>query len=205
MIELGVSILKDAMGGVNAGAYFFALSENPDDETRSTSATFLPVPPRQNLYLLLGHQATKVVLDTTHSGKVEATGVECASNVTELPLELAAAKEVILSAGALHTPQILMLSGIGDERHLSSVGIQTVVDLPGVGANHHDHPLIISAHSSKSLLVLKHTPESYLTFIQKSTSPSKSQTSPTTPPGPQNSAPSTMKNGKASLLPSFYD
>ena len=53
-----------------------------------------------------------------------------------------ATKEVILAAGALHTPQILQLSGIGDNALLQSVGIETVVDLPGVGRNFQDHPTL---------------------------------------------------------------
>lgn len=50
-----------------------------------------------------------------------------------------AKKEVILSAGAINSPQLLLLSGIGPKNHLNSVGIRTVVDLPGVGENLHNH------------------------------------------------------------------
>ena len=51
-----------------------------------------------------------------------------------------ATKEVILCAGAINTPQLLMLSGIGPSSHLSSFGIETVVDHPAVGQNLSDHP-----------------------------------------------------------------
>ncbi|KAF2367609.1 Glucose-methanol-choline oxidoreductase C-terminal [Trinorchestia longiramus] len=51
-------------------------------------------------------------------------------------------KEVILSAGAIDSPKLLMLSGIGPKQHLESVGIRTLVDLPGVGQNFQDHPSI---------------------------------------------------------------
>ena len=50
-----------------------------------------------------------------------------------------AAREVIVSAGAIHSPQILMLSGIGDAGHLREVGVPVVRDLPGVGRNYRDH------------------------------------------------------------------
>jgi choline dehydrogenase len=50
-----------------------------------------------------------------------------------------ASREVILSAGAIHSPHILMLSGIGDAEHLRSHGVDTVHDLPGVGQNYRDH------------------------------------------------------------------
>lgn len=54
-----------------------------------------------------------------------------------------ATHEVIVCAGAIQSPKILMLSGIGDPAHLREVGVPGRVDLPGVGANFHDHPLTI--------------------------------------------------------------
>jgi len=50
-----------------------------------------------------------------------------------------AKKEVILTAGTINSPQLLLLSGIGPKNHLNSVGIRTVLDLPGVGENLHNH------------------------------------------------------------------
>ncbi|MDR7127583.1 GMC family oxidoreductase N-terminal domain-containing protein [Pseudotabrizicola sp. 4114] len=57
---------------------------------------------------------------------------------------ISASSRVILSSGALKTPQILMLSGIGPAAHISKFGISPKVDLPGVGENFHDHPLVAS-------------------------------------------------------------
>lgn len=51
-------------------------------------------------------------------------------------------KEIILSAGSLQSPQILMLSGVGPRDHLEKMGIHTIVDLPGVGENLQDHVAI---------------------------------------------------------------
>ena len=53
-----------------------------------------------------------------------------------------ASREVLLCAGAVHSPQLLMLSGIGPARHLESLGIRIEADLAGVGANYHDHPAV---------------------------------------------------------------
>lgn len=56
-------------------------------------------------------------------------------------------KEAILAAGAIHTPQLLQISGIGSASHLSSINVTTVVDLPGVGQNFHDHVFLIVVNS----------------------------------------------------------
>lgn len=57
---------------------------------------------------------------------------------------------MVLAAGAIHTPQILQLSGIGDPTLLSALGIETMVDLPGVGANFQDHTRISITHRCRS-------------------------------------------------------
>jgi choline dehydrogenase-like flavoprotein len=56
---------------------------------------------------------------------------------------ISAAREVILSAGAIGSPQLLLLSGIGPADHLGSVGVPVAHDLPGVGENLHDHPYVV--------------------------------------------------------------
>jgi choline dehydrogenase len=69
-----------------------------------------------------------------------ATGVDAARAAGPRPL--LASREVLLCAGAIHSPQLLMLSGIGPARHLESLGIAVKADLAGVGANYHDHPAV---------------------------------------------------------------
>src|SRR5690606_39476396 len=64
-----------------------------------------------------------------------AVGVELTDGRT-----VRARREVVLSGGTVQTPQILMLSGIGPAAHLKKMGIEVVLDAPGVGANYHDHP-----------------------------------------------------------------
>jgi choline dehydrogenase-like flavoprotein len=59
-------------------------------------------------------------------------------------------REIILAAGAVRTPGILQRSGVGSEPLLSSLGITTVVDLPGVGSNFQDQPTLYMTFSCKS-------------------------------------------------------
>jgi choline dehydrogenase-like flavoprotein len=151
MQELNIPILKDSMGGDDAGAFWYTLSLDSTNETRSTSQNFY-TPSRPNLHLLTNNQVGKVIFQS-QGLNVSATGVEFSRGEGEEIGQVSAMKEVILAAGALHTPQILQLSGIGDTSHLSSLGIETVVNLPGVGANYQDHPLLITGQSSKFLLL----------------------------------------------------
>lgn len=74
----------------------------------------------------------RVLLDET-----TATGVEFVKDSETF--NVSADKEVILSAGAIHSPKLLQVSGIGPESLLEAAGIETVVDLPGVGQNFQDH------------------------------------------------------------------
>lgn len=147
MKELNVPILQDSMGGNAVGAFWFLLSMDPRDETRSTSESFYPRN-RPNLHLLIKSQVTQIVFQYRDS-KVTATGVEFSTGKSGDKNQVSATKEVILAAGALHTPQILQLSGIGDRNQFSSLGIKAVVDLPGVGQNYQDHPLLVTVQSGR--------------------------------------------------------
>jgi choline dehydrogenase len=95
------------------------------------SYTF-PYMDRPNLTVLTAALVTRVTLE----GK-RATGVEIAYNGKSV--RIGAGSEVILSLGAIHTPKVLMQSGIGDESDLRRLGIPTVQHLPGVGQNFQDH------------------------------------------------------------------
>ncbi|KII87002.1 hypothetical protein PLICRDRAFT_43712 [Plicaturopsis crispa FD-325 SS-3] len=110
-----------------------------NQRTYSASAFFAPNQKRSNLLVLTGAQATKIVLANV-SGSVKATGVKFSANGTAYSVN--ATKEVIVSTGAVKTPQLLELSGIGDSALLKSLNITTMVDLPGVGTNFQDHMLI---------------------------------------------------------------
>lgn len=98
----------------------------------STEKAFVrPARKRRNLTILTSAFATKVLLEGRR-----AYGVEFLKN-GEI-YEVIAKREVVLSAGAFHSPQLLMLSGIGPKKHLDEVGIETLIDLP-VGEKMYDH------------------------------------------------------------------
>jgi choline dehydrogenase len=94
-----------------------------------------PYMDRPNLTVLTQALVTQI----TFEGK-RATGVEC--TYSGRAHRISARHEVVLSLGAIHTPKVLMQSGIGDEVELQRLGIPLVQRLPGVGQNFQDHPAI---------------------------------------------------------------
>ncbi|KAJ7824447.1 aryl-alcohol oxidase [Mycena olivaceomarginata] len=115
---------------------------------RSSAATSYLGPSfmsKPNLYVLLNSRVTRLIQTGVDKGKPAFRAVEFTGNETGPRTIVAAKKEVILSAGSIGTPQILLLSGIGDHRDLSALGIKTIVDNPSVGRNLTDHSLLASA------------------------------------------------------------
>lgn len=116
--------------GANSEGYGRRQGLLRDGQRESTAKAMLrPALARGNVHLQTDAQVARVLVE---NGR--AIGVELADGRT-----IRARHEVILSAGAVQTPQLLMLSGIGPGKHLKSVGIEVVKDLPGVGENYHDH------------------------------------------------------------------
>jgi choline dehydrogenase len=102
----------------------------------SAAAAYLkPVLKRANLRVISGAHVTRITLEGTR-----ATGVEFLQGGRLQ--RVAAAREVVLSGGAVNSPQLLMLSGIGPAAELRELDIEPRVDLPGVGRNLQDHPII---------------------------------------------------------------
>ncbi|KAG9089557.1 hypothetical protein FRC06_001487 [Ceratobasidium sp. 370] len=105
-----------------------------DHRSSSAEAYLTPVQTaRKNWTVLVRQQATKILFRTGSSPAV-ATGVQFGRSSGERYTAFAR-KEVILAAGAINTPALLQLSGIGDKSKLSALGIKSVVDLPTVGKN----------------------------------------------------------------------
>lgn len=117
----------------------------------SAAAYLTPVRNRPNLTVLTRAQVTKVTIE--HG---RATGVEYVRGGRANTLR--GEREVILSGGAVNSPQLLMLSGIGDPDHLASHGIRVEADLKGVGRNLQDHPAAtLKQLASGPVSLLPHT------------------------------------------------
>ncbi|KAL4951723.1 hypothetical protein BDW69DRAFT_201274 [Aspergillus filifer] len=137
MAAIGLSEANDFNNGKLAGYQYCASTIKPDDKTRSSSqAAFLPkgeaLP--DNLTIRTQRLAKRILFD----GHKNAIGVEVADGFGFLS-NITAEKEVIVSAGAFQSPQLLMVSGIGPADQLMTHGIEVVSDLQ-VGQNMWDHP-----------------------------------------------------------------
>ena len=135
--SLGMPILDDLNGAREEGAGGFALMNQiiRDGRRQSMARSYLyPVLGRKNVTLLVNTHVDRLTFSGT-----KVTGVELAGKTG--PRRIEAKTEVILSAGGINTPKLLMLSGIGDEAQLRSHGIKTLVNAPEVGQNFQDHLL----------------------------------------------------------------
>ncbi|KIM85542.1 GMC oxidoreductase [Piloderma croceum F 1598] len=149
---LGIPTNANPDGGHTLGVYDVRKTVDPGTGKRVTAvgAYFVPASARSNLKVVTGAHATKIVFkqETDREGKLIASGVRF---VVDGKFFMAnASKEVILSAGAIQTPQLLELSGLGNPTHLAANGIQSLVDLPGVGENLLDHIFAFIQYEVKS-------------------------------------------------------
>ncbi|KAF4813439.1 Dehydrogenase citC [Colletotrichum siamense] len=141
--KLGLGMTGDPRGGKAFGAFQNPCSIDPETKTRSYAANAYyttAVASRSNLVVLTEALVKKINFNTK-SGDAVATGVLVVAKTGE-EKEISAKNEVILAAGALQTPQLLELSGIGGRQHLERHGIPVIVDNPNVGENMQDHPVV---------------------------------------------------------------
>ena len=136
--SLGIPTFADQNGVMQEGPGGAAISNLRirDGRRLNIPASYLyPVMDQANLTVLTGAYVNRL---TVEGGTVTGVEFEWQGEVRTIR----ASSEVVLSAGAIQTPKILMLSGIGDRAELNRFGIATVSHLPGVGQNFQDHPII---------------------------------------------------------------
>jgi choline dehydrogenase-like flavoprotein len=132
--EMGIPFNPDFNGASQEGLGYYQLTQKNARRSSASVAYLKPIRDRKNLSIRTGVMVTRVVIE-----KGKAVGVEIVSKRGGQPEVLRASREIIVSSGAIGSPKLLMLSGIGPADHLKSVGIQPVHDLPGVGQNLQDH------------------------------------------------------------------
>jgi choline dehydrogenase len=134
--EMGLPILDDVNGPMRPGAGYINMNIAADGTRVSAARAFLrPALSRSNLTLLLNTSVVKLNFQGTRCVGVKLIKDGAAKDI-------AADKEVILAAGSIHSPKLLMLSGIGEAKALRRLGIDVVENLPGVGENLQDHVLV---------------------------------------------------------------
>ncbi|MGB8817709.1 MAG: GMC family oxidoreductase N-terminal domain-containing protein [Rhizobiaceae bacterium] len=127
--EIGIPRNHDMAGERQDGVGYYQLTQRHARRSSASIAYLNPARERKNLTVQTGAQVKRIIID-----KGRALGAETLDGTRHL-----AEREVILTSGAIGSPRMLMLSGVGPADHLNSVGIQPVFDQPGVGSNLQDH------------------------------------------------------------------
>lgn len=144
---MNLTVEKEGANGHAVGRFWVPSSQDPKNQSRVDArlAHYERVKSRANYHLLTLHKAIKI-----NFVNLSATGVTIkARDGTGNSKNVSAAKEVIVAAGAVHTPQLLQLSGIGAPSVLSAAGVNAVVPLEGVGQNFQDHPFFFMQYNCK--------------------------------------------------------
>lgn len=131
--QCGIPATDDYNGPQQAGVSLAQVTQKRGWRHSAAQAYLAPAKQRSNLTVLTGAHVTRLVFDGRR-----CTGAEfrhCGALTTA-----AARREVIVAAGAIGSPKVLMLSGLGPAQELQHHGIAPVIDLPGVGANLQEHP-----------------------------------------------------------------
>jgi choline dehydrogenase-like flavoprotein len=130
--QAGIPFNPDLAGADPGGMGFYQLTQKQARRSSAATGFLKPAMGRPNLKVVMSEMVRRIVVE--HG---RAVGVEILRNGAVETIYAAA--EVIVTAGAIGSPRLLMLSGIGPAAHLKSVGVDVVHDLPGVGENLQDH------------------------------------------------------------------
>ncbi|MCV7420450.1 GMC family oxidoreductase N-terminal domain-containing protein [Mycobacterium yunnanensis] len=148
--EAGFPLTDDFNGACAEGAGWHDLSITRGARESTAVAYLQPVSGRPNLTVSTHSRAVKLHIDENRCHGVDF--VRRGERVTAY-----AEADVILSAGAVDSPRLLLLSGVGPAAELESVGVDVVHDLPGVGRNLHDHPLCGVVYAATQPIPAGHT------------------------------------------------
>ncbi|MCA0044836.1 GMC family oxidoreductase [Celeribacter litoreus] len=127
--EVGLPYNPDFNGAIQEGVGFYQSTTHNGRRWSSAQAFLRKAEKRKNLTIMTQTRVAKILFE----GK-RATGVQL-----EDGRKMTARGEIVLCAGAIETPRLMQLSGVGPAEHLREHGIEVVADLPGVGSNYQDH------------------------------------------------------------------
>jgi len=130
--QSGIPPTDDFNRGDNTGVGYFEVNQRKGWRLNASQAFLRPVRHRRNLTVMTRAHVQRLLIEHRH-----CKGVEFLSAGSRVRAQ--ARREVVLAAGSLNSPQLLELSGVGDGSRLQRLGIPTVLDAPGVGANLQDH------------------------------------------------------------------
>lgn len=142
--QMGIKANQDFNGEQQEGAGIFEVTQKNGERCSAARAFLDPVMHRPNLTVITRAHTQRVILKDKR-----AVGVEV--NIGDTVEVIKARQEVLLSAGAFGSPQLLMLSGIGDADDITPHGITHRHELKGVGKNLHDHPDYVLSYRTQSL------------------------------------------------------
>jgi choline dehydrogenase len=149
--QVGIHKVDDFNGGDNEGCGYFEVNQKRGIRWNTAKAFLKPVAARENLTIMTGCHVERLVIENTEQGPV-CRGVEFTGGGKAFHAD--AKRETLLAAGAIGSPQILQLSGIGPAAALHQHGIAPLVDVPGVGENLQDHlqlRMIFKVNKAKTL------------------------------------------------------
>jgi choline dehydrogenase-like flavoprotein len=142
--QAGHALNSDFNGAVQEGVGLYQVTHRNGERFSAAKAYLTPNLGRPNLQVITDAQATRILFEGRRAVGVEA-------RIGGQLQQLRATREVLLSAGALQSPQLLMLSGIGPGAQLQQHGIPVLHDLPGVGRHLHDHIDVVLAYNAPKL------------------------------------------------------
>jgi choline dehydrogenase len=134
--QAGIPKVDDFNTGDNEGCSYFEVNQKRGIRWNTAKAFLKPVAHRENLTIMTGCHVERLIIETTEQGAV-CRGVEFTGGGKKFRAD--ASRETLLAAGAIGSPQILQLSGVGPAAALHQHGIAPLVDAPGVGENLQDH------------------------------------------------------------------
>ncbi len=154
--EFGFNSNHDFNGIQQEGIGFYQVTQKNQQRHSAATAYLKPVLSRKNLTVKTNSQVLRILFEGTR-----AIGLIYKNKNTNIEHQVKINQEVILSAGTINTPQLLMISGIGCKNHLKSLDIPLLVDLPGVGENLQDHLFVSIIYKSTQPITLANLKKPY--------------------------------------------